>query len=287
MRSRRVWLAAAAAVALFWFVAPLICLLLRGLDEQMRSLWPEHRQATSSALLLLGGLFGVAGIEACKMAALRWICARPWEDWAPVGAAFGVLEAIGVLVSWALARQALGPLAPFSATLLVAAANALLLHSALGRLAAGAARPPGDPWLAFGLASCAYAAFAVGPAALLMLLPDLLAPLLEHQPFGMFFVLLGFALLVRRRVEWPAKASAPGPAREFLAGAGTLVLVLALVIPVTKALLAPDWAARLPTALLWAVGLCFLAVLFASQVVQPWLRQGKAVGSAASKAGKA
>jgi hypothetical protein len=227
-------------------VTPLICLLLRGLDEQMRWLWPEHGRPTSSVLLFLGGLLGAAGVEGCKMAALRWLCERPWEKWAPLGAAFGVLEAVGVFVSWALARQTLGPLAPFSATLFIAAANALLLHLALGRLAAGVAHPPGGPWLAFGLASCVYAVLATGPAALLMLLPEPPAPLLEHQPSAMFVVLLGLALLVRRRVRWPAEASDPGPAREFLAGAGFLILVLALVTPAAKALLAPDWAAGCP-----------------------------------------
>ena len=270
---RRVWVAAAAAMVASWLVIPLVGLLLRSLGELAGPLWPEHVQAVSLVLVLLGGLLNAAGIEAGKVAALSWVCARRWEDWAPLGAAFGFLKAIGVVVSWALAHQALGPLAPFSATLLITAANVLLLHLALGRLAAGAARSPGTPLLAFGLASLTGAAFASGPAALLMLSPVAPIRLLDQQPLAMLAVLLGFAVLVRRWVPWPVEATATGPAREFLAGAGGLVLVSAVVLPVVQASLAPDAPARLPGALLWAAALAFLAVLFARQVVGPWLSE--------------
>ncbi|WP_343895657.1 hypothetical protein [Craurococcus roseus] len=226
----------------------------------------------SFILVLLGGLLNAAGIEAGKMAALAWICARQWEDWVPLGAAFGLFKATGVLVSWALLHQTFGSLAPFSITLLVAATNVLLLHLALGRLAAGVARSPGNPWLAFGLASLASAAFTSGPAALLMLLPAQAVRFLDQQPLALLAVLLGFALLVRSRVPWPVEATATGPAREFLAGAGGLVVGSALVFPVAQALLAPNGLARLPGALLWAAALSFLTGLFARQVVGPWLR---------------
>jgi hypothetical protein len=117
-----------------------------------------------------------------------------------------------------------------------------------------------------------------------MFLPDLLAPLLEYRPLVVFAVPLGFALLVRRWVPRPVEASAPGPAREFLAGAGALILALALAVPVVQVLAAPDRSARLPTALLWVPGLSFLAGLFFNQVARPWLRQGKDIRSAASDA---
>lgn len=162
MRSRRVWLAAVSAVVASWFVLALTGLFLRTLRALAEALPADHGWPLPLMLSLIGGLLGAAGVEACKMAAVRWICLRRWEGWAPLGVAFGVLKAVGVLVSWTLDRLSFGQFIAFSATLFVAAARALLLHFALGRLATGAARRPGSPWLAFGLAACAHVVFANG-----------------------------------------------------------------------------------------------------------------------------
>jgi hypothetical protein len=99
LRSRRIWLAAAAVVAASWLVAALTGFFLRGLQGQVHSLWPEHGRSASSMLFLVGGMLSAAGVEAGKVAALSWVCARRWEEWAPLGVAFGALKAVGVLVS--------------------------------------------------------------------------------------------------------------------------------------------------------------------------------------------
>jgi hypothetical protein len=95
--------------------------------------------------------------------------------------------------------------------LFIGAANALLLHQIVGRLAARVARAPGSPWLAFALASCVHAVFAVGPTSLLLFsrsLPSL--PLMQYTLVAVFALLLSLALLVWRFVPWPVEAAERG-----------------------------------------------------------------------------
>ena len=152
-------------------------------------------------LLQLPTLLHAVGGEAAKLAARAWLCRRQWEDWATLGLLYGLFSALTLLLGGLAMLMHAATLA-LSGVLLAAAASAVLLHAATGRLAAGVARRRG-PWVALAVASVLMAVFTLVPSLLQDLRPEQLGVLRGRVTYALLAVHAAFALLVWRMV--PAK----------------------------------------------------------------------------------
>lgn len=214
-----------------------------------------------------------AVIEGCKAASLVWPLRRRWDQWALLGAVFGFLQAVGVVLGGLMDQARFGPLiAPFSPMLFVVAAMMIMTHWSLGRVAAAAARPPGGPWLAAALATVASALMTLLPLQPLIFLMPLPAWVLEAE----FWIKAGltalFALVVWRWLRPPGEPAQSGPARLIAVALLVLLSMIVAVMAASVALFGSERSDPLKV-LVVMLGATFLAWVFFRQVVLHWLRQ--------------
>ncbi len=271
--SVRLWLAAGMVLLGTWAIAPLS---VRAVDLAMDMLFAATDPSglfRAISISLMAAVAFAAAVEGCKAAALFWPLGRRWDQWALLGAVFGFLQAVVILLGWLMDRSRFGPLiAPFSPMLLVAVANLIVIHWSLGRVAAAAVRQPGGPWLAVSLATVASVLMVLLPFQPLVYLMPLPARVHEAEPWIKAALPAVFAFVVWRWLPPPGEQSQRGPARLMVVAVIALLYCVVATIAASVAIFGSDRSDPLKV-LVVVVGATFVAWVFFRQVLLNWMRQ--------------
>ena len=273
LASFRLWLAAGAVLLGSWIVGALSIQAVRLAMDSLVAAADLPPMLRSVLISLVPAVAIAATVEGCKAAALVWPLRRQWDRWALLGFAFGLLQAATLLLGWLSDRTQFGPrIAPFSPMLLVAAANLVILHWALGRIAASAARPPGGPWLAVLLATVASALVALLPLQPLVFLVQLPREAFMAEPWIKAAMPTLLALAVWRWLPPPSEHAPRGPARAIAVALMGLVCCAAGANAVAIAILGPDRSDPVRVFVV-ALGAAFVAWMLFRQILLNWVRQ--------------
>jgi hypothetical protein len=223
---------------------------------------------------IISALILATALEASKFVSLFWPLRRRWDQWAPLSAVFGFVYAASLLLRWIV--FGLRPDTDISvyAGLIYLAAKIVLLHWALGRLAAVVAVPPGGPWFALSTVSLVSALVSLLPLQPAIFFIDLPTAVLTAPQWLLDVPLILFILAVWKWLPTTLGHQAYGPARWIIIILALFLLFIGWSLLVGAAFFGP---ARIDIVSLLFVTIAagFLVMVLYCYVLRPWaLRSG-------------
>lgn len=274
MAKTQIWLAAALALIFSWLASGPANFLIQVLATQIMSALGRNSAVASILVSILSAFILAAALEASKFIALVWFLRRRWDQWAPLGAAFGFIYAASLLLRWIV--FGLRPDTDISvfAGLIYLAAKIGLLHWALGRLAGAAAIRPGGPWFALLTVSLVSTLISLLPLQPTISLIDLPTAVLTAPQWLLDVPLILFILAIWKWLPTSLPHQAYGPARWI-----ALILALFLVFIGWSLLVGAAFfgQARIDIVSLLFVTIAggFLIAMLYHYVLRPWaMRSG-------------
>lgn len=273
-----IWLAAGLALIFCWIVTGPTNFLVQLLASQMISAIGRNSASASGIVSVISAIILAIILEVSKFVALIWPLKRRWDQWAPLGTAFGILVGVPYAAGlyFRLLFSGLAPNADAAvyAGLIYLATKTALLHWALGRLAAASALRPGGPGFALMIVSLVATLVAVLPLQLASFLIDLPISILAAPQWLLDVPFFLFILAVWKWLPPSLAHQTYGPARWI-----ALILALFLVfigwsLLVSAAFFGP---ARIDIVSLLFVTIAagFLIVMLYHHVLRPWaMRSG-------------
>ena len=219
----QIWLAAGLALVCSLILTGFANFFVHIISAQIISALGRNSSLASVFVSIISALILATALEASKFVSLFWPLRRRWDQWAPLSAVFGFVYAASLLLRWIV--FGLRPDTDISvyAGLIYLAAKIVLLHWALGRLAAVAAIPPGGPWFAFSTVSLVSALVSLLPLQPAIFFIDLPTALLTAPQWLLDVPLILFILAVWKWLPTTLGHQAYGPARW-------IIIILALFL---------------------------------------------------------
>jgi hypothetical protein len=244
------------------------------ISAQIISALGRNSSLASVFVSIISALILATALEASKFVSLFWPLRRRWDQWAPLSAVFGFVYAASLLLRWIV--FGLRPDTDISvyAGLIYLAAKIVLLHWALGRLAAVVAVPPGGPWFALSTVSLVSALVSLLPLQPAIFFIDLPTAVLTAPQWLLDVPLILFILAVWKWLPTTLGHQAYGPARWIIIILALFLLFIGWSLLVGAAFFGP---ARIDifSLLFVTIAAGFLVMVLYCYVLRPWaLRSG-------------
>ena len=219
----QIWLAAGLALICSLILTGFANFFVHIISAQIISALGRNSSLASVFVSIISALILATALEASKFISLFWPLRRRWDQWAPLGATFGIIYAASLLLRWIV--FGLRPDTDISvyAGLVYLATKIALLHWALGRLAAAAAIRPGSPWFALLTVSLVSALVSLLPLKPAIFFIDFPTAVLTAPQWLLDVPLILFILAVWKWLPTTLAHQAHGPARW-------IVIILALLL---------------------------------------------------------
>lgn len=208
-------------------------------------------------------------LEVSKFIALIWLLRRRWDKWAPLSAVFGFIYAASLLLRWIVFGLRPDTEISVYAGLFYLAAKIVLLHWALGRLAAAAALRPGGPGFALLTVSLVSTLISLLPLQPAIFLIDIPTALLTAPRWLLDVPLILFILAVWKWLPATLAHQEYGPARWIALILALLLVFIGWSLLVGAAFFGP---ARIDVVslLFVTISAVFLIVMLYRYVLGPW-----------------
>ena len=273
MAKTQIWLAAGLALIFFGILAFPANFLTQLLAAQVMSALGRNTALASGIVSVISAVSLAVGFEVSKFVAVIWPLKRRWDQWAPLGTAFGIIY--GILYAFGLYSRllyfGLTPKAGVAvyAGLIYLATKIALLHWALGRLAASVALRPGGPGLALVTVSLVSSLIILLPLQPAVLFIDLPTAVLTAPQWLLDIPFIVFLLAVWKWLPAPTAHQAYGPARWIMIILALFILFLGWGLFICAAFFGPATidVVSLPLITL-AAG--FLTLMLYRFVLHPW-----------------
>lgn len=269
MAKTQIWVAAGLALIFSWIVTGPVDFLIQLLAAQIISALGRNSVLASVLVSVISAVMLAVVLEASKFASLIWPLKRRWNQWAPLGAMFGVIYAASLLFRWIIFD--LRPDADISvyAGLVYLATKIALLHWALGRLAAAAAIRPGAPWFALLTVSLVSASVSLLPLQPAILFIDLPTAILTAPQWLLDVPLMLFILAVWKWLPTSLAQQAYGPARWIVIMLASFLVFICWSLFVGAAFFGPS-RIDISTLLFATLAAGFLVVMLYHYLLRPW-----------------
>jgi hypothetical protein len=270
----QIWLAAGLALICSLILTGFANFFVHIISAQIISALGRNSSLASVFVSIISSLILATALEASKFVSLFWPLRRRWDQWAPLSAVFGFVYAASLLLRWIV--FGLRPDTDISVYvgLIYLAAKIVLLHWALGRLAAVAAVPPGGPWFALSTVSLVSALVSLLPLEPAIFFIDLPTAVLTAPQWLLDVPLILFILAVWKWLPTTLGHQAYGPARWIIIILALFLLFIGWSLLVGAAFFGP---ARIDifSLLFVTIAAGFLVMVLYCYVLRPWaLRSG-------------
>ena len=270
----QIWVAAGLALICSLILTGLANFFVHIISAQIISALGRNSSLASVFVSIISALILATALEASKFVSLFWPLRRRWDQWAPLSAVFGFVYAASLLLRWIV--FGLRPDTDISvyAGLIYLAAKIVLLHWALGRLAAVVAVPPGGPWFALSTVSLVSALVSLLPLQPAIFFIDLPTAVLTAPQWLLDVPLILFILAVWKWLPTTLGHQAYGPARWIIIILALFLLFIGWSLLVGAAFFGP---ARIDifSLLFVTIAAGFLVMVLYCYVLRPWaLRSG-------------
>ncbi len=270
----QIWLAAGLALIFSLILTGFANFFVHIISAQIISALGRNSSLASVFVSIISALILATALEASKFVSLFWPLRRRWDQWAPLSAVFGFVYAASLLLRWIV--FGLRPDTDISvyAGLIYLAAKIVLLHWALGRLAAVVAVPPGGPWFALSTVSLVSALVSLLPLQPAIFFIDLPTAVLTAPQWLLDVPLILFILAVWKWLPTTLGHQAYGPARWIIIILALFLLFIGWSLLVGAAFFGP---ARIDifSLLFVTIAAGFLVMVLYCYVLRPWaLRSG-------------
>ncbi len=273
MAKTQIWLAAGLALIFCWIVTVFASFLVQLLAAQIISALGRNSALASGIVSVISAVSLALVLEVSKFVAVIWPLKRRWDQWAPLGTAFGILVGIPYAAGlyFRLLFSGLTPNADTAvyAGLIYLATKIALLHWALGRLAASIALRPGGPGLALVTVSLVSSLISLLPLQPAIFFIDLPTAVLTAPQWLLDIPFILFLLAVWKWLPAPTAHQAYGPARWIMIILALFLLFLGWGLFVCAAFFGP---ARIDAFSLPLITLAagFLTLMLYRFVLHPW-----------------
>ena len=217
----KIWVAAGLALICSLILTGLANFFFQILAEQIISALGRNSAFASLLVSVISTFILAVALEVSKFIALIWLLRRRWDQWAPLSVVFGFIYAASLLLRWIVFGLLPDTDISVYAGLIYLAAKIVLLHWALGRLAAAAALRPDGPWFALLTVSLVSTLISLLPLQPAIFLIDLSSALLTIPQWLLDIPPIFFILAVWKWLPASLAHQAYGPARWI-----ALILVL-------------------------------------------------------------
>jgi hypothetical protein len=243
MAKTQIWLAAGLALIFCWIVTVFANFLVQLLAAQIISALGRNSALASGIVSVISAVSLALVLEVSKFVAVIWPLKRRWDQWAPLGTAFGILVGIPYAAGLYF-RLLFSGLTPNADTAVYAgfiylATKIALLHWALGRLAASIALRPGGPGLALVTVSLVSSLISLLPLQPAIFFIDLPTAVLTEPQWLLDIPFILFLLAVWKWLPAPTAHQAYGPARWIMIILALFLLFLGWSLFVCAAFFGP------------------------------------------------
>ena len=273
MAKTQIWLAAGLALIFCWIVTGPANFLVQLLAAQIISALGRNSALASGIVSVISAIILAVVFEVSKFVAVIWPLKRRWDQWAPLGTAFGIIY--GILYAFGLYSRllyfGLTPKADAAvyAGLIYLATKIALLHWALGRLAASVALRPGGPGLALVTVSLVSSLISLLPLQPAVFFIDLPMAVLTAPQWLLDIPLILFLLAVWRWLPAPTAHQECGPARWIALILALFLLFLGWGLFICAAFFGPATIDLVSLPLI-SLAAGFLILMLYRFVLRPW-----------------